>query len=446
MNFANEYRAKLRTPDQAVQVVKSGDWVDYCMGLGQPVLLDEALARRKHELQDVKIRCALALTPRQVVEADPERAAFTYTSWHFSGYDRKLHDRGLCDFVPMIYRNKPLYYRNDLAVDVAMVAVAPMDKQGFFNFSLSNSATKAILETAKTIIVEVNECLPYAFGGSEECVHISEVDFIVEAGAMKLPTMAAAMPDAVDEIVARLIVDDIVDGSTIQLGIGGMPNAVGSMIAESDVKNLGMHTEMLVDAYLTMYEKGKLTNKCKTVDKGKGAWTFCVGTQALYDWVDHNPFLASKPVDYTNDPCVIAQIDNFVSVNNCVEVDLYGQISSESSGPRQISGTGGQLDFVTGAYQSRGGKSYICFRSSFEDKKSGQKASRVVPTLPTAGIATVPRTQVHYLVTEWGKVNLAGCSTWERAEKIISIAHPDFRDELIAQAQQLNIWRRSNKR
>ena len=446
MNFADKYKVKLRTPDEAVQVVKSGDWVDYGFGAGQPVLLDAALAKRKPELRDIKVRSALSLHPRQIIETDPEREAFTFCSWHFSGYDRKLHDRGLCNYIPMVYRNQPRFYRNDLAVDVAMISVAPMDKHGFFNFSLSNSSTKAILETAKIIILEINEQLPYAYGGSEECVHISEVDFIVEAGSRAIPQLPAAAPDAIDEMVARLIVDDIVDGSTIQLGIGGMPNAVGNMIAASDVKNLGMHTEMLVDAYLTMYEKGKLTNKCKTVDPGKGAWAFCVGTQALYDWVDRNPFLASHPVDYTNDPRILAQIDNFVSVNNCVEVDLFGQVSSESAGARQISGTGGQLDFVTGAYQSKGGKSYICFRSSFEDKKNGKNASRVVPTLPNAGIATVPRTQVHYLVTEWGKVNLAGCSTWERAERIISIAHPDFRDELIKQAEQLNIWRRSSKR
>lgn len=224
-----------------------------------------------------------------------------------------------------------------------------------------------------------------------------------------------------------------------------MPNAVGDLIAHSNVRDLGMHTEMLVDAYLTMHEKGKLTNKYKSWDKGKGAWTFCMGSQKLYDWVDRNPSLASYPSNYTNDPKVIAQIDNFISVNNCVEVDLYGQVSSESAGTRQISGTGGQLDFVTGAYLSNGGKSFICFRSAFEDRKTGQAASRVVPALPPSSIVTVPRTQVHYLVTEWGKVNLAGCSTWERAERIISISHPDFRDELIKQAETMKIWRRSNR-
>ncbi len=444
MNFASEYKAKLRSAEEAVAVVQSGQWVDYGMGLGQPVLLDAALARRKPELKDVKVRGALALAPRRIINADPEREAFTYSSWHFSGYERKLHDNDLCNYIPMIFRNKPRFYRNNLEVDVAMISVAPMDKHGYFSFSLTNSATRAILEKAKTIILEVNKNLPIARGGQEDCVHISEVDFIVE-GNSDLPELPASPPDEVDQKVAELIVEEIVDGATIQLGIGGMPNAVGSLVAESDVKDLGMHTEMLVDAYLTMHEKGKLTNKFKGVDKGKGTWTFCVGTKKLYDWVDNNPALATYPVDYTNDPAVIASHDNFISVNNCVEVDLYGQVSAESAGTRHISGTGGQLDFVTGAYLARGGKSFICFRSTYTHKKDNRLSSRVVPTLPSGGIITDPRTQVHYLVTEWGKVNLAGCSTWERAERIISVAHPDFRGELIKQAEQLKIWRRSNR-
>ena len=445
MDFSHEYRQKLVSAEAAVQVVKSGDWVDYGFGVTQPVLLDAALARRKEELQDIKVRGTLAVKPRQIVEVDQKREVFTYSSWHFTGYERKLHDRGLCNYIPLLYRNKPRLYRNELQVDVAMIAVAPMDKHGYFNFSLTNSATKAILDTAKIVIVEINEKLPYAMGGREECVHISEVDYIVEGGTTELVELPITESDEVDQKVASLIAEDIVDGATIQLGIGGMPNAVGNLIAQSDVKDLGMHTEMLVDAYLTLYEQGKLTNRRKALDKGKGAWTFCLGSRKLYEWVDANPFLAAYPVDYTNDPAVIAQIDNFISVNNCVEVDLYGQICAESAGVRQISGTGGQLDFVTGSYLSRGGKSFVCFRSSAMDKKSGRNSSRVVPTLPTGGIVTDPRTQVHFLVTEWGKVNLAGCSTWERAEKIISIAHPDFRDNLIKEAEKMNIWRRSNK-
>ena len=445
MKLISEYKSKLRSADEAATVVKSGDWVDYALGLSQPVLLDAALARRKTELADVKVRSAFCIAPRQVVTVDPQQESFTFCSWHFGGYERKLQEQGLCYFTPMVYRNKPSFYRNNLEVDVAMISVAPMDKHGYFSFSLTNSATKAIMDSAKTVILEVNENLPVALGGSEECIHLSEIDYIVEGKHGPLFELPTTEPDEVDQKVARMIVEEIVDGATIQLGIGGMPNAVGTLIAESDVKNLGMHTEMLVDAYLAMYEKGKLTNKYKRTDPGKGVWTFCMGSKKLYDWVDYNPSLASYPVTYTNDPAVIAQNDNFISVNNCVEVDLFGQVSAESSGLKQISGSGGQLDFVTGAYSSRGGKSFICFRSTYAEKKSGKLNSRVVPTLPAGGIVTDPRSQIHYLVTEWGKVILAGRSTWERAERIISIAHPDFRDDLIRQAEKMKIWRRSNK-
>lgn len=446
MNYALEYQGKLRSPEAAVQVIQSGDWVDYGFAISQPVVLDEALAKRKSELKDVKIRSALTLRPRRIVEADPERAAFTFCSWHFSGYDRQLHDRNLCNFIPMIYRNMPFYYRSDLTVDVALISVAPMDKHGYFNLSMSTSANRAIIETAKVVIVEVNEQFPRALGGREECIHISEVDFIVEGGNTGIPELPSADSDEIDEQVARLIVEEIADGAILQLGIGGMPNEIGKLIAESDVKDLGMHTEMLGDAYLALFKNGKLTNKHKQIDKGKSVWTFGAGSQELYDWVDQNPFLAAYPVDYTNDPAVIRQCDNFISINNCVEVDLFGQISSESSGVRQISGTGGQLDFVTGAYLSSGGKSFICFRSSYNSKQDKRIGSCVVPTLPAGGIVTSPRAQAHYLVSEYGKVKLAGCSTWERAERIISIAHPDFRDELIKHAEKMKIWRQSNRR
>lgn len=446
MNFISEYRAKLCSPETAVKVVKSGDWVDYGFGANQPMVLDAALAKRKDELKDIKIRGTMSLRPREIVSVDPKREVFSYSSWHFSGYERKLHDLDLCNYIPMVYHNMPRYYRNNLVVDVAMVAVAPMDKHGYFNFSLSTSATRAALEAAKIVIVEVNDQFPVALGGREECIHISEVDFVVESDNASIPEYPPTVPNELDEKVARFIVEDIVDGATIQLGIGGIPNAVGNMIAESDVKNLGMHTEMLADAYLAMFKQGKLTNKCKQIDKGKGVWTFCLGTKELYEWIDYNPALATFPVDYTNNPGVIARFDNLISINNCLEVDLFGQVSSESSGLRHISGTGGQLDFVAGSYLAKGGKSFVCFYSAFTDKKTGLMSSNVVPTLPTGGIVTDPRTQVQYLVTEWGKVNLVGCSTWERAERIISIAHPNFRDELIKSAEQMKIWRKSNKR
>ena len=445
MSLRSDYQTKLRSAAEAVSVVKSGQWIDYVMGLAQPTLLDAALANRKQELHDVKIRASLTVEPRQIINADPNRETFTFCSWHFGGYERKLQEPNLSNYIPMVYRNEPSYYRNGLQVDVAMIKVPPMDKHGYFNFSLTNSATRAILETAKVVIVETDKNLPVALGGREECIHLSEVDFVVEGENRALFELPDGASDDIDRKAAAYVVEEIADGSVIQLGIGGMPNAVGNMIADSDVRNLGIHTEMLVDSYLKMFEAGKITNRRKQIDRGKGVWTFCMGSKRLYEWIDHNPFLASYPVNYTNDPAVIAQNDNFVSVNNCIEVDLYGQVSSESSGVRQISGSGGQLDFVTGAYASRGGKSFMCFRSTYTDPKTGQLFSRVVPTLPMGSTVTTPRSQAHYFVTEWGKVVLAGCSTWERAERLISIAHPDFREELVRQAEQMKIWRRSNK-
>ncbi|HSW36005.1 MAG TPA: acetyl-CoA hydrolase/transferase C-terminal domain-containing protein [Candidatus Limnocylindrales bacterium] len=445
MDYQSAYRQKLVTPDAAVKVVKSGDWVDYNGFASIPVALDVALAGRKDELSDIKVRTTLSLRMPEVVNADSKREVFTVNSWHFSGLDRKLHDQGLMSYIPMAYRNKPQYYRKSkLPVDVAMFVVTPMDKHGYFNFGLTVSASRAIADQAKVIIVEVNEMMPWARGGAEELIHISEVDYIVEH-TQKLPVISMASPSETDKIIARQIVEEIPDGATVQLGIGGMPNTVGNLIAESDLKGIGCHTEMLVDAFLTLFKTGKLTNNNKNIDRGKSAWSFCVGSQELYDWVDHNPSLAGYPVSYTNAPHIMSQNDNLITINNCVEVDLFGQISSESAGTRQISGTGGQLDFLTGGFMSNGGKSLICFTATCADKANGGIKSRVVPVLPSGETVTGPRTQAHYLVTEYGKVNLSGLSIWERAEKVISLAHPDFRDDLVAAAEKLNIWRWSNK-
>ncbi len=445
MNFREEYNSKLRTADEAVKVIKSGDWIDFSMALGFPVLLDEALSKRKDELEDVKIRGYLVMQPIQSVECDPEREHFIYNSWHFSGYERKLSDRGLCNYIPMIYRNVSSYYEKYLEVNVAMMAVPPMDEHGYFNFSVNNATARSTLDKADVVILEINENLPRVLGGQDESIHISEVDMIVEGPHDALPQLSSPEATEIDEIIAKCVVEQLVDGSTIQLGIGGMPNAIGQMIARSDLKDLGMHTEMLVDAYLEMYKTGRITNRKKSIDKNKGVFGFAIGQQSLYDWADNNPGLVTYPCSYVNDPDVIKRIDNFVSINNCIAVDLYGQICAESAGTRQISGTGGQLDFLTGAYQSNGGKAFICMTSSFTDKQ-GNLQSRFKPTFSGGDIVTDPRSQGFYLVTEYGMVNLAGRSTWEKAELLISLAHPQHREELIAAAEQQKIWRKSNKR
>lgn len=444
MNFAEEYKRKLRTPEEAVKLVKDGDWVDYSVGIGFPVLLDAALAKRKDELRDIKIRGSLAMQPIQAVEQDRERRTFTYNSWHCSGYERKLCDEGLCNYIPMIFRNMASYYRRYLTVNVAMISVAPMDSKGFFNFSMVNCTTRAILDAADLIILEVNEHMPHVYGGQEDCIHISEVDVVVEGEHKPLAQLPIPPATEIDEKIASLLLPHIPDGATIQLGIGGMPNSVGKLMAESDLKDLGMHTELLSDGFVDLYEAGKLTNSRKTLHRGKGVFGIALGSQRLYDWVGENQGLLSFPMDYVNQPSVMAQMENMISINNCIAIDLYGQVSSESAGTRHISGTGGQLDFSTGAYDAPGGKGFICMTSSYRDK-SGNLKSRILPKFTQGDIITTPRTQAFYIVTEYGIVNLAGRSTWERAELLISLVHPDFRDELIAAADKQKIWRNSNR-
>jgi acyl-CoA hydrolase len=248
----------------------------------------------------------------------------------------------------------------------------------------------------------------------------------------------------VDKKVASYIVEQIPNGACLQLGIGGMPNAVGSMIAESDLKDLGVHTEMYVDGFVDIVNAGKINCSQKNIDRGRQVFAFGAGTKKLYDYLNNNPCVMSAPVDYTNDIRVISSIDNFISINNAVDIDLFGQVNAESSGIRHISGAGGQQDFVLGAYLSNGGKSFICLSSTYKDK-TGTIQSRIRPTLETGSIVTDTRANVSNVVTEFGMVNLKGMNTWQRAEALISIAHPDFREQLIAEAEKMKIWRKSNK-
>lgn len=444
MNIFEQYHQKLRTPEEAVKVVKSGDWVDYTTNLGFPILLDEALAKRREELTDVKIRGNLIFGPIRVAECDPSREHFYYNTWHCSGYERKLCDRGLCNFIPMVFRNVVPYYRHFLTVNVAMVSVTPMDKHGYFNLSCATGVARGIMEKADIVIVEVNERLPRIYGGFNNTVHISEVDYVVEGPHPELPQFPIAPPTKEDTAIASRILPYIPSGATLQLGIGGMPGVIGKMLAESDLKDLGMHSELCSDAYVDLWEAGKLTNRKKALYPGRGLLGMAFGTQKLYDWINENPGVATCPLEYVNAPEIIAQMDNMISINSCISVDLYGQICAETAGTRQISGTGGQLDFLTGAAMSRGGKAFVCMTSSFTDK-AGVRHSRVLPTF-NGDIVTDPRSQAYFLATEYGVVNLAGRTTWERAEMLVSIAHPDFRDALITAAEKQHIWRKSNRR
>lgn len=446
MDYTQEYKQKLVSADEAVKVIKSGDWVDYGWCTGTPDALDKALAKRTDELKDVNLRGGILLKPLAVFEREDAGEHFTWNSWHMSGIERKYINRGFSYYAPIRYSELPRYYRDSATPDdVAMFQVAPMDKHGYFNFGPNASHMMAVCETSKKVIVEVNKNMPRCLGGFENSIHISDVDFIVEGENPAIGELGGGgAATEIDQAVAKLIVDEIPNGACLQLGIGGMPNAVGSMIAESDLKDLGVHTEMYVDAFVDIAKAGKINGSKKNIDRFRQVYGFGAGTKKMYDYLDENPELMSAPVSYTNDIRSIAALDNFISINNCVDIDLFGQISSESSGIKQISGAGGQLDFVLGAYLSNGGKSFICCSSTFTDKQ-GVMHSRIRPTLAEGSIVTDTRANTHYVVTEYGMVNLKGLSSWQKAEALISVAHPDFRDELIAEAEKMHIWRRSNK-
>ena len=444
--FLDMYRSKLTTADEAVKVIKSGDWVDYGFCNTHPHVLDEALARRAPELEDVKVRGGIALWKPAIFDIEEPAKHIIYNSHHTSGFERKHIETGACFYEPMRYSELPRYYYDHInPPDVAMIQVGPMDKHGYFNFGVSASHMKAICDTAKIVIVEVNQNMPRCLGGFGESVHISDVDMIVEGRNDPMGQLLSAPPTEIDKAVAKQVVERIPNGACLQLGIGGMPNAVGMLLCESDLRDMSVHTEMYVEAFVDLSLCGKISGANKSIDHGRQTYSFAAGSQRVYDFLDDNRMCMAAPVSYVNDIRTIAAIDNFMSINNAVDIDLYGQVSSETSGIRHISGAGGQQDFVLGAYLSNGGKSFICLSSTFK-KKDGTLASRIRPTLAEGSIVTDTRVNTMYVVTEYGCVNLKGLSSWERAEALISIAHPDFRDELIQAAQKQKIWHPSNKR
>ena len=444
LDFTGEYKSKLVTADEAAKVVKSGDWVEYCFGIHQPIDFDEALSRRVNELWDVNIRCDIGAYRHFTLEVDDTNEHFTWNSWHVAAHDKKYIGKSLF-YIPMKFHENPKMTRESSSPDNVWVAqVTPMDRHGYFSFGTSAATSYGGIETAQTVIVEVNKNVPRALGGNQECIHISQVNMVIEGTNQPMMTLGAAAPNEIDKKIATHCIERMPNGCTIQLGIGGVPNAVGTMVCESDLKDLGVHTEMYVDAYLEMVKVGKITGKYKNLDRYKQVYAFAMGSAELYDYLDDNQGCAAYPVDYTNHPAVIAQIDNFVSINACVEVDLFGQVCAESVGYRHLSGTGGQLDFVEGAYKSKGGQSFVCMPSTIT-KKDGTLASKIQGILTPGAIVTDPRTATMNIVTEYGVANLKGLSTWQRSAALIEIAHPDFRDELIADAQKMGIWRRSNK-
>ncbi|MEI6642509.1 MAG: acetyl-CoA hydrolase/transferase C-terminal domain-containing protein [Novosphingobium sp.] len=419
---------QLITAEDAAALVKSGMWLDYGFGATQAEAFDKALASRVHELSGVKVRNCLTTRPRAFQEADPAGTHMLSASWHFSGYDRRQFDAGRCAYIPLNLGEWPDLYRRFVErVDIAVFQVCPKDVDGNYNFSISASYLRSLVEKADVVIVEVNPALPYCFG-PDNAVHESEVDFVIDLPALPAAELPGAVSSEVDLAIARLVAAEIRDGDCLQLGIGGLPNAVGRAIAEAGVRDLGVHTEMMVEGLVELVKSGAATGARKQIDVGKAVYAFAIGTADIYAALDRNPAFEARQVDYTNLPSSVARNDNVFSVNSTGQMDLQGQAASEADGYRHFSGTGGQLGFVRAAYESQGGRGFLCMPSTYE--KHGVRKSRVVAGLAPGTIVTVPRTDVMHVATEYGMVCLKGLAVPERANAMISIAHPDFREEL----------------
>ncbi len=447
MDFKKLYEEKLITAKEAAAMVKDGDWVELGWAALTPVEFDKALAERVNEVKDVKVRGGVVPYMPYTGAADPTGEHITYHSWHASGTERKLINGNKYGafFAPIKYSELPRYIEENAdKAAISVIQVSPMDKHGNFNFGISASHTIASFRNSDKVILEVNKKVPRALGGFDNFVNIKDVDYIYECDYDML-TLGKASFGEEELKAAGYVVDLLRDGDTIQIGIGGLPNAIGSEIAKSDLKDLGVHSEMYVDAFMEMAKAGRITGRRKNIDIGRQTYAFAAGSQELYDYINDNEELMAAPVDYVNDVGVIAQLDNFVSINTVLQVDLWGQISAETFGTKHISGAGGALDFVLGAYRSKGGRSIIALNSSRVDKE-GKRISNIVPTFAPGTQATAVRSNTHYIATEQGIENFKGLTTWQAAEALVRLAHPDNRDELIKAAEDLGIWRNTNKR
>lgn len=425
-----EYDAKHTDPADAVKLVRDGDTIVVPIAAGEPPELLTALSARRHELHDVRVSQYLGLGQYEYLT--PE--SFTqvrHVSAFLAGATRGGAAEGWVEWVPAHFSEVPVLIRQGLMpCDVVFAHVSAMDEHGFFALGVSTDYTMAALEKARAVVLEVNPELPFTYGDCH--VHISQVDAVVDA-TRPMPTLKPSAIGPVQVAIAQHVVDLIPDAATMQIGIGGIPDAV---IQQLMTKNdLGLHTEMLGDGTLALIEAGVITNKYKNVNKGKMVATFALGSARLYEFMHRNPRLEMHGVDVTNSPARASLNDNLHSINGTLAVDFFGQCGSESVGSKPFSGPGGQIDFVRAANASKGGKSIIVVPSTAKD----DTISRIVPTLPEGTPVTTGKNDVNYVVTEFGVAQLRGRSVRERVKALIEIAHPKFRDELTEKAKDMHL-------
>ncbi len=430
MNWEKIYHNKLTTAEEAIQAIKSGDRVFLTGNCSVPQKLLKALVNRARndDIHDVEIVQVLTIGDAEYVEPGLEKYIRVNTLF-ISDNVRKAVNEGRADFTPVFLSEVPRLTQdpNLLRPDVALIHVSPPDEHGFCSFGIEVGMTKPAAEAADIVIAEVNERMPRTLGNS--FIHVSKIDHIVEVD-YNLPEIVMGQPGELQMKIASYIAEMIPDGAVLQTGIGGIPDAVLRYL--TDKKDLGIHTELFSDGVIDLIESGVINGARKTIHQGKVIAGFILGSQRLYDFVDNNPMFEFHTQDYTNDPFVIAQNDNMVSINSAIEVDLTGQVCSDSIGTYFYSGVGGQLDFVYGASRSKGGKPIIALPATAK----GGTISRIVPVLkPGAGVVTT-RNHVHYVVTEYGVASLYGRSIRQRAKELIKVAAPQFRDELTRWAKE----------
>ncbi|WP_432559487.1 acetyl-CoA hydrolase/transferase family protein [Granulicoccus sp. GXG6511] len=430
MSVRSEYAAKLVDPATAVSHVHDGDTIVVPIGAGEPPTLLEALSARRHELRKVTVFQLLAI--RDYDYFDPDTVEnIRHATPFVGGASRRAVNEGWADFVPAHFSELPGLIRSgQLSSDVVFAQCSPMDEHGFFALGLSTDYTLAAVSRARTIVLEVNDQLPFTFGNCH--VHVSKVAAVVES-EHPVVTLPSAQVGDVEKAIARNVADLIPDGATLQIGIGGIPDAVVAQLMSKN--DLGLHTEMLGDGPLALIEAGVVTNNEKNVNRGKAVATFALGSEKLYEWMNRNPAIEMRPVDEVNAPPIAALNDNLHSINSTMAIDLMGQCASEGVGSRAYSGTGGQFDFIRAANISKGGRSIIAVPST---AKGGTLSTILVSHAPGTPV-TALRSDVNYVCTEFGTAKLRGASLHERAEQLISIAHPDFRDQLTEQAKELRV-------
>lgn len=431
MSKVNElYREKLKTPEEAIKLVKNGDFLIVPTGVGEPPALLTALSEHRREFNDVKVCQILPLKKFDYI--DPETVSHVrHLSYFLGGPTRTGAQQGWIDYIPSYFGEMPRMIRDGLIpANTVFSLVSPMDEHGYFSVSLGTDYTMAAIEKARNVVFEVNPNVPFAYGNN--LVHISQVSALVEDNT---PLTEVALPKIgpVQEAIGKYVADFIDDGSTIQIGFGGIPDAV--VIQLTHKHDLGIHTEMVGDGILTLIESGAVNNLKKNYLPGKVIATFALGSKRLYEFMNRNPQLEMHPVDFTNDPFLAGQNDNLVTINASMQVDFLGQCCSESMGSTIYSGTGGQADFVRAANRSKGGKSFIVLPATAKDGK----ISRITPTLTPGSAVTTSKNDVNYVVTEYGVAQLRGKSAKQRAQALIAIAHPDFRAELTKAATTMNI-------